>query len=162
MELTKKKQAQMKMLETVAVIIIFFFLVSFGFNFYAKIKMGSIAKENAYFRELNFIEKTNTIYYMPEIECPPSIEEVNCFDRIKLEAATNVIKNNFVDYAEKYGYMNITVDDVSSGESWNIYSRVKNDTKTSKMSFRTPVKIYDPISKDNSFGIVIIEYYYNQ
>jgi len=155
-----KKKAQMKMLETIAVVIVFFFLVSFGFKFYANLKTESINKDNAYFTELNFIEKTNTIYYMPELECPPSLEEVNCFDRIKLEAATNVMTNNFLDYAQKYGYMNITVEDISDSSvaPWVIYDRAKTGD-ASKMLFKTPVKIYDPITKTIDFGVVTIEYY---
>ena len=63
------KKSQIKMGETLAVLIIFFFLLMFGYSFYAGIQQRNFIQELAQVESLRAIQLAQRVYYLPEIQC---------------------------------------------------------------------------------------------
>jgi hypothetical protein len=113
-------------------------------------------------QELESIRVSQTISYLPELQCSSkNIVEDNCFDIYKLNAFLEM-KNNETNFNQTYYpffyYSNITVQKVYPGtqQSWNIYNKVGKGG-----SFKTliPILIYDPTTDKNSFGVLTVQSY---
>jgi len=153
------KKAQIKMLETIAVLIVFFFIIAFGLSFYARIRTINLEKEMLKAEEINSIKKANTIYFMPEIACLSSMEETNCFDIYKLNSTRGIIKEDMAFYAEKLGSVTVRIEEIyPEKRDWLVYNNSKNINR-GKFHFEIPVKLYDPVLKEISFGLLCLDYY---
>ena len=105
------KKAQMKMMETIAVIFIFFVLVLFGIIFFYQYSKVSINERNEQFFAERAMRTTLKVLFMPELICTDHGRiEQNCFDLQKVEAAKEVIERNTEDYYfNLFSYAEITV-----------------------------------------------------
>jgi len=80
-----KKKSQIKMFETIAVLIVFFFLIGFGMTFYFMIAKSGAKKEAERAQSLKVIQVLQKISHLPELDCiRVGVETENCFDLIKL------------------------------------------------------------------------------
>ena len=93
---TKMKKAQIQIMETIAVIFVFFILVMIGFMFYARIAKTNIQSEIESISELKSIEIAQRVMFLPELQCSEGVvsEIKNCFDILKLKAANDIITRN--------------------------------------------------------------------
>ena len=154
------RKAQMKMFETIAVLIIFFFLLIMGLVFYANVERKSISQKQEEFDELKEVELAQLISAMPELECPTTLETENCVDLYKLKALTNdrkpsFFKNNINYYFDIFGFSTITVDIIGS-ESYVLYDNKQGESSS---RINVPVSVYNPITKTKEFGILNITSY---
>lgn len=165
----KNKKAQIKMFETIAVLLIFFVLVGFGLIFYANVMRGSVEDTAEEQFELKAIQTAQLVSFLPEIQCtsPTSSNIVvdDCFDTLKLEALADIlndpsnqrIKNEY--YFDSLGYSKVYIEQVyPSISEWIIYERTKTNTR-SNSSVRVPVSLYDTITNSYNFGILNVEVY---
>ena len=157
----KNKKAQIKMFETIAILIVFFFLVAFGMIFYSQMQKGSIKGE---FQEIYELRAMNTVQlanYLPEIQCSSeNIVTDNCFDIEKLNSFENVSENNKLFYHNLFYSSNITVEQIYPPliKKWNIYSSIpKNWNDMSKTHI--PILLYDPIERRYNTGVLHVEVY---
>jgi hypothetical protein len=154
-------KAQMKMGESIAIMVIFFFIVVFGFIFYSNVEKGSIEDDRSEINSLRAISITQFISFLPEVQCSfNNVPTNDCFDILRMTYFQN-LTNSSADaqlyYYDLLSYTNITVKEVfpNSGKSWVLYNR--NSGSTSKKSTPIPITLYNPISNSYSMGILTVE-----
>ena len=119
------------MTETIAVMFIFFILISFGIIFYAKYsKVASEEKLDELFAQ-NAIEITTKTLFMPELLCSKGEAEPEdfCLDVLKLKHTQGVLEKNVGKYYfEVLGYAKITVTQIypDNGVVYTIYDKKKS------------------------------------
>lgn len=153
-----KKNAQIQMMETIAVLFIFFILVVMGFVFYAKILKGNIEEQKEESIQLNAIEVAQRASSLPELQCSEdNIVSDNCIDILKLEAASGIMQQNDVYYYDRLLFSKITVNEIYPGSNeWALYSRPL-DEFSNKITTSIPISLFNPIENKNSFGIMTVE-----
>jgi len=157
-----EKKSQMKMMETIGIMFVFFILVTFGFIFYAKMQeinyQSSIIEEN----ERKAVEVALRASSLPELQCSSNnIVTDNCLDILKIEAMSSIIRmdNSLqIKYYDSFESSKLVVKQIYPfSNEWIIYQRVVNDTG----SFFTPIPIslYDAINNKYYFGVLEVTYY---
>jgi hypothetical protein len=155
-----KKKAQMQMMETIAILFIFFILVAFGFIFYANMLKGSVEITKRETSELRAVELAQTVSTMPELYCSEeNVLETNCIDLLKIDTAAEVINNNYITYFDLFGYADISVEEVfPNNENYTIYSNKPSEYKARLPSY-IPISLKDPLNKGYAFGIMTVVLY---
>ena len=153
-----KKNAQIQMMETIAVLFIFFILVVMGFVFYAKILKGNLEEQKEESIQLNAIEVAQRASSLPELQCSEdNIVSDNCIDILKLEAASGIMRQNDVYYYDRLLFSKVTVNEIYPGSNeWALYSRPL-DEFSNKITTSIPISLFNPIENKNSFGIMTVE-----
>ncbi|MFC1723967.1 hypothetical protein ACFL0V_07565, partial [Nanoarchaeota archaeon] len=81
----KKRKAQIKMGETIAILFIFFILLVVGAVFYMNIARSSMKKDIQESYDLKAIELAQVISFLPEVQCTESnVVRASCFDLYKI------------------------------------------------------------------------------
>ena len=153
-----KKNAQIQMMETIAVLFIFFILVVMGFVFYAKILKGNLEEQKEESIQLNAIEVAQRASSLPELQCSEdNIVSDNCIDILKLEAASGIMRQHDVYYYDRLLFSKVTVNEIYPGSNeWALYSRPL-DEFSNKITTSIPISLFNPIENKNSFGIMTVE-----
>ena len=160
---TKMMRAQIKMGETIAILVIFFFLVVFGFSFYVSIQESSFEKQKRMNVELSVIEIYQRAKFMTEFQCSfKDIQIDNCYDMYKLRAFELIIdKEEGVKdyYINIFGTSEINIVEIYPGTArYLIYNNSISDFKYREV-IPLPISIYNPDSKTFSFGLLNITMY---
>ncbi len=154
----KNKHAQVMMMETIAILFIFFVLLIIGFMFYARISQGTALKRIEKINELDSIRVSQVVSFLPDFQCASrNIITDNCFDKYKLEAFKEI--NDVEDiYYPFFYYSTININEVYPDDSntWEIYNKPGNGSSSKTF---IPISLYDPIDKKYSFGILEVIYY---
>jgi len=156
------RNAQIQMLETIAVLFIFFILILIGFVFYTNVLKGSIEIQKEESVQLNAIEVAQRASSLPELQCSEdNIISDNCIDLIKLEIASSVIQANDIHYYDRLLFSTITVtriypEDPFAANEWILYDRPL-DEFSNKVLTNIPISIFNPITNKNSFGVMTVE-----
>jgi hypothetical protein len=155
----KNKKAQVQIFETIAVLVVFFLLIGLGFIFYGRIMQSNLAQEKDEVIQLRAIAVAQRAIFLPEIQCSDdNIIRDSCIDMAKLNAAEQVMKDNPAYYYDFFEFSNITVSEVYPGtQDHTIYQR--NTNFRQKSVTYVPVTLYDPATRQNSFGMLKIETY---
>ena len=153
----KSKHAQIQMMETIAVLLIFFVIVVIGFMFFLKISTSSNTQKIVKDQELESIRVSQTISFLPELQCASkNIVQDNCFDKYKLDAFENLSDKENIYYPFFY-FSEITIDEIYPNEfKWVLYNRTRYSTY---FITSIPILLYDPALKVNSFGLLNVKYY---
>ncbi|MBI2134987.1 hypothetical protein HYU09_03275 [Candidatus Woesearchaeota archaeon] len=153
-----KKSAQIQMMETMAVLFIFFILVVLGIVFYAKVLKGNLEQQKEESVQLNAIEVAQRASSLPELQCSEdNIVSDNCIDLIKLESAREIMQQNYVYYYDRLLFSTITVNEVyPDSKELVLYSRPL-DEFSDKITTNIPISLFDPIENKNAFGIMTVE-----
>lgn len=166
MAIQLKKKAQAQMWETIAIIMIFFFLLIGGITFYSRLQQASAKEEQKYYGQLNAIEITEVIQHLPELECPPTLQASNCIDEIKLDVMDTLLSSSDValkkHYADLFGFSQIIVQRiVPTPKPWDIYNQKKTEAATtdSRSSANIPISIYDASQNTYGFGVLTVNVY---
>jgi len=159
------KKSQIKMMETMGVIVVFFFLIMFGYNFYVKIQESSFARQAQRNRALKAIQLAQKSSFLPELQCSfKNVQVENCLDLLKVNAFYNNITINSSsgrsDYYDVFGYANITLNEVYPNNTrwFEIYTVKPNRVDYQLRSF-IPVSMYNSTTKSFGFGILYVDYY---
>ncbi len=152
-----KRKAQVSMLETVLVLIIFFILLGLGIVFYGKASISSAQKKIEEKATLKAIESAQTSAFLIELQCSrTNVRELNCFDMQKIEgfkALSSELKNQY--YFDVFGYATINITEIYPGNSsWVIYSNRKG---TARERVQVPISLFNSTSKRNSFGVLTVD-----
>ena len=158
----------MKMFESIAVLIIFFILLVFGFIFYSKVVKHRALVDLEEKKQLESIEIAQRVSFLPELICTSGeeIENYGCIDWLKLKKAVEIMRANKEHYHDILGYTKITVKKIyPPGEELLLYN---NTFGENKMVSIIPSLLYDATSEGScsgvgrgscSFGILIVEVY---
>jgi hypothetical protein len=159
------KKAQIKMFETIAVIIVFFFILVFGLVYYNSTQQREIRNMIDEDRQLRAIEIMKITTYLPELQC--SIDNVlttNCIDLTKLQNFKEVSDNNRLYYTSMFSYGKIYVQRIypepAAGEEkeYILYLNDKTKSKDKVASF-IPILIYNPLNRKYLSGVLVVELY---
>ena len=110
----KMKKGQVNLMETVAVLFIFFLLVTFGLFFYYSFQKGAIETQREEILMMRAMETTSYSLELPELYCSRAEAEAegHCFEVGKLKHANDTINGNRDYYFDIFSYAKIVVHQV--------------------------------------------------
>jgi hypothetical protein len=148
------KKSQMQMMETVMILIVFFFILVIGLVFYANVQIGAAKDDLKKYNELKAIGNMQKLLFLPELQCVGGDEGFTCIDVLKLKALADVMANgtNRIYYSEELGKSLVVVNEVYPGnDSFVLY----NNTVKGTASF-IPVSLKYPIDGTYHMGLITI------
>ena len=149
------------MFESVAVLIIFFFLIAFGLSFYMVIAKSSAQKAHERFLQLKAIQTVQKLSTLPELGCVlVGVESESCFDEIKIEKFNELLKTETAKewYFNVFGFSEVEIKQIFPFEQTTIlYANRLNDAGYSFSQI--PLLLYNPVTNSFSFGVVGIKMY---
>ena len=151
------------MMETMAVLVIFFILAGIGFIFYINIMKGSIEAEKEEIRQLQAIEIAQRTVFLPELQCSEGedIVKSGCIDVEMLEAflGSGIPTANQVYYHNRLGFSEITINQIyPTVYQWHLYNKPLAEF-SDKIVTNLPVSLKFPKENKYSFGIVEVSVY---
>jgi len=158
------KQAQIKMWTTIAVLIVFFIILMFGFIFYTQIERIGLEKSQREAEARRSIAVAQVVANLPELQCSlGTVEKGVCFDLYKILAFNTVATGGdaYIHYYNMFGYANITVRQIEpAGDNITIYENI-GDKKSFTAGY-IPISLYNATNKGKefSFGVVEVKSYY--
>ena len=155
------KKSQMKILESIFVLIIFFFILIFGIIFYAR--FSQISGEDAY-RDIMLrqgMDSTERFKYSNEVLCTSgwSGTRSDCIDIFKLKAFMKLGEERSEQFNQYYpnSIINVTiVYPESNARSMIVFNSTTGNEPSSSVSF-IPVVLYNATSERNYFGFIKYE-----
>lgn len=157
------KKSQVRMFESIAVLLIFVFIVAIGMKFYTNMQMASLHDAERKFTELDSVKSSVILSNLPEISCSfEGISEYSCVDLYKVISWNSIMESNDIGFIDYYvpllGYSEIFIERIyPSKVTWTIYN---SSLESSYDYMRMPIVIYDAISKKNQLGILHVKTYY--
>ena len=162
------KKSQLKIGESVAVLMIFFVLVIVGIVFWSRYSQVQIKSQQETDLLSQAIKISQTVTFLSELQCSTlEVIKFSCFDVYKINAMRSLLmessdeerQNRTSYYFDIFGFSNITVYSIyPSQQSWNIYDFTGGNI-TGYVSTQVPVSILDPINNQFSFGYVNVAVY---
>ncbi|MBW2979890.1 hypothetical protein KY360_00555 [Candidatus Woesearchaeota archaeon] len=146
------------MMETMAVLFVFFILIALGFVFYANMLKGSLAVSKIEQSELRAIELAEKVSSLPELQCSEDNNvEGNCIDILKLSGASEVMQTNYLYYFDILGYSEITIDHIypPGGKNYTVYSNIPLDYED-RLANYIPISIKNPGPVNKGYGFAIM------
>ena len=178
------KKAQLKILESIAVLIVFFFLVGLGLNFYGKIQLQSLQAAKDDFARNDAIKISQKIVHMPELRCSlQNTDQGSCIDLDQALAwsalqqdctgtvggdnAQSLCSERLTQYFEQIGVGEIVLkrtyssdpaleSDLANGV-WILYNYSTPDSVSGKSAptfTQIPVVIFDTLTKNRDLGVL--------
>ena len=154
-----KRKAQMRMMETIAVIFIFFILVLFGLIFFTQIQSSAFEERQAEAVAEQSISISLQAIFFPELQCSKGegIPVRDCIDLFKLEAAQQKMQAEQDYYFDIFQFATITVQEIYPGSrTWVLYNQTKEDA-TRRIRTPVPVSLFEPVQNDFRYGVLTIE-----
>ncbi len=149
-------KGQLKIFETIAVLVVFFFLIAFGLNFYFFIQKSTLDREVRQIQDRRAVDIAQRITFLPELDCNlVGVVRENCFDKLKLASMSKLLDT--ADSQQAYfpilGYATIKVSQLyPQGETIKLYDRKKPGGR--ELNFQTPILIYEPVARVYYFGLL--------
>ena len=148
------------MMETMAVLLIFFVLLLIGFMFYVKVMKGNIEIEEEEAKQLQAIQVAQRAMFLPEVQCSEeNVVDPDCIDIFKLDAAADIMGQNQIYYHDRLGFSTIVVNEIYPySNSWALYNNPMEGFED-KITTDLPISIFDPKEKKRAFGIMQVSVY---
>ncbi|MBI1934903.1 hypothetical protein HYS31_00535 [Candidatus Woesearchaeota archaeon] len=155
------KNAQIQIGETIAVLFVFFILITIGFIFYSKVIRSNIEIEKDELSQLQSIAAAQKVLFMPELQCSEeNIIVDSCIDLMKLRALSRdtIRKENELHYYDLFGFSSIEITQAypSQPGAYILYSKPLAGAR-SKFVTNIPMGLYDAADRTRKFGILKIE-----
>ncbi|MFC1801140.1 hypothetical protein ACFLZB_01655 [Nanoarchaeota archaeon] len=157
----KSKKGQMRMMETMAILFVFFVLLLFGIIFYYQFQKSSIEDQRAQILSEKSIDISLRASFLPELICPGVPTKKDCIDITKMEIFSEKAQEEYLDYYyDILQSARITVEELypPSSRSWVLYDQQKPNA-TRSINTPVPVSLFDPETEEHSFGVLKIEVY---
>jgi hypothetical protein len=156
------KNAQVQMGETIAIMFVFFLLIIVGVVFYVRISTTSTYRTSAEQFERQSVEITQTISFLPELQCSESnVVTPNCFDFYKMEAMSQLVNDPKVRafYLRDLGKATVYINTVYPEEAnFTVYDN--HDTNYTDASLtHIPISVYDSVNDKYNFGVMVVTIY---
>ena len=153
-------RGQLKVFETIAVLMVFLMLVGVGMSVYFAIQRAEIQDDIQRLQDLRVIQTVKRATFLPELDCVVAGAQTElCFDAIKLDELSGVLAtpSAATAYLPVFGYSTLNVTQVyPSRRSWVVYDRQRSgDVRR----FQSPVLVYDPVRFSYGFGVVEVTSY---
>ena len=157
-----RARAQIKMFETIAVMVVFFFLIAFGLTFYFVIAKASAQKDHQRTLQLQTIQTAQKISTIPEFDCVKvGVQIENCFDEIKVAKFSERIRADpemKEAYFDIFGFVDVKLNKIFPNErQYDIYSKTRPDAGYDITML--PVLVYEPVQDSFGFGVLEVKFY---
>lgn len=154
-------KAQIRMGETIAVLIIFFFLLGMGAIFYTQVQRTKVYSNIEETIAQDSIRISQIVSYLLEFQCSSeNIVDDNCYDLYKIKASLGHINQNYDYYLPFLMDSEIVVEEIyPNPDSWVLYNNTNQ--KSAKIFTNIPISIYDPTTKKYAFGVLSVAYFPN-
>lgn len=161
------KKTQIRLTESIAVLIIFFILVGLGISFYAKYRTYAFENQKEEALQARAIVTTLKALFLPELICSrgEAEPEENCVDMLKARHFQELLGEHFNDYYfDVFSYANITLFSLyPQQEKWQIYAHPKEDNEHSEVTHFVVV-LRDELAGEKAvpaygFGYMQVEVY---
>jgi len=152
-------RGQMKLGESIIILVIFFFLLIFGLVYYIKFVFISYDKESVKRAQLLAIQSAQKVQFLPELQC--TIEgnvRYNCMDAMKLNTFKNLPQEKKQIYAMLFPQTRVTVQQVYPSQvEWHIHG--EEDEKADIEKFQIPVALFNATSDRYNLGYIEVDVY---
>ena len=155
-------KAQIKMFESIAVIIVFMMLLIFGFFFYVSVSKGSsqsAAEAKKYDRAMRL---SKIVSSLPELQCSNGEPVDLCIDSLKVEAFQKDQNALNTYYFDLLGYSKVCVQKIFPSsipeDCKMIYEKQKSGSKSS-VQYNVPVSYFDPNTDQSYFAMLSVSSY---
>ena len=156
------KKAQIKMVENIGVILVFFVLIVVAIIFYMAFQTGAIDEQASEMKTRNAVELAGKIALLPELQCRKNnVQEEHCFDKFKINAAKLLLldPHNEDYYFRLLGYSTIKVKSIYPNMlNIEIYNKPKPEFKNND-TFSIPLSIYEPDTDTYNYGVLEVNVY---
>ena len=162
------------MIETIMVMVVFFFILTGGFIYYQRFSERGQAKRSSDSIRSRALQISRIALNLPELQCSSeNIIQDNCVDRLKIAALEDILLNDRdlrLRYAEMFSFGKITVEQIYPVPfTYEVYPERKppGGIIFSEV-MHIPVNIYDPLYQGGTclsfrggchFGVLIVEVY---
>src|SRR3989344_128999 len=155
-------RGQMKMFETIAVLIVFFFLLAIISVFYLSAQRSSITDESTRLGEGLALQTVFKALYLPELDCSFLLSQKdNCMDVLKLKSFEARLQDESVSagYFEEFKDARIAVSEIfPRKQSWLLYKH-EPSVRASEQVTQSPVLLYDGRTDSYAFGVIEVRTY---
>jgi len=163
-------RGQIQLGETTAVVIIIIIMLVLGIVFWNKMSGSNIIDIKLKSQQLQTIEMANSISELTELKCTDlGIDQVKCLDWYKIRAMSDMIsKDNktFMFYNDYFKNSKISIvkvyPEIADGDINNVtLYDVKLNNNPKSLLIPIPICICNTVDKTTSYGMIIVEGYYN-
>ena len=171
-----EKKSQLKLSETVSILVVFFILIFVAFVIYTNQKASSIDAKIEEQNVMRSVEVATLAFMLPEVVCSES-QCIGCsgaLDMLKLDAVSNfsgatskiIFKNPL--YFQLFGYATIKVDivypqgnDLSNlvTHNWTLYNRTAPGIRNVIQPTYIPINVFNPFDNQCYFGVMEVATY---
>ena len=155
-------KAQVKMFESIAILIVFFFLLVFGISFYSMLQNSGTAKDKENTVQLKSVTISQKITALPEFDCAiTGVQIENCLDVHKIIVMTALLQQEEkkIAYFPVLEYSTIKVYHLYPGEQWTTTVYDHQGDNTRKIPTFYPMVLYNATSKHFDFGVLEVDIY---
>jgi len=152
-------RGQMKIGESMVILVIFFFLLVFGLVYYIKFTIEGLDKKAEERAQLIAIQSVQKIQFLPELQCTnEGTVKYNCMDVMKLDTFNRIPDEKTAIYETLFPNTHISVRQVyPSPANWDIYGSEK--ALSSRYYFPVPVALFNATNEQYNMGYVEIRVY---
>ena len=172
------KKSQIRIAESMAVVVIFFMLLFFGYSFYIRqqqVSFSETLKENS---QNQIIQLAQKIYFLPELQCSTGYKLVRegCYDRDKVEEFSKLMQDTskltfykdilditLIEVYQVYPSLNFDLSNTNATQIGTLYNQsalAQQAKYDSQEVIYMPISLYEPINKTYDFGYLKITYFY--
>ena len=157
------RRAQIKLFESLAVLVVFFFLLVFGISFYFVLQKASINRQIAEQGELSLVQLVQKVETLPELSCSEvGVQVDNCVDALRLNMLKSLLDSNPLvvqKYFDIFGFSRISVEKVFPGNQTVFVLMDYARTNASFDVVQVPLTLYNPLEKSFDFGVLEVRRY---
>jgi hypothetical protein len=156
----RNKRAQIKMFESIGVLLIFFFIVGFGIQFYGNLQLQELEEAQRNFDEISSIELASKVLNFPQLSCTQNnVRKPTCVDIYKIQTWDDVsgLRSFLVG---EFPSANISIKQLYPTEQTiEVYSDQPNKPRSELEVILTniPITIYNASTKQYNYGLLEVK-----
>lgn len=159
-------KAQLKMFETIGVLVVFFILLFAGIAFYFTAQTSAVQKEKREAQNQYAYQLSLRALNLPELDCSFLVtKRDNCVDSYKLSIFSKLLAQDADGdetrrlYFPEFGYSTITIKPIyPSGAARILYNNVLPEF-SDNLTNKNPILIYHPLRDEYSFAFMEVNVY---
>jgi len=155
-------RGQIKMFETIGVLVVFFILLFAGISFYFASQTSAVEKEKRQAQDQYAYQMTLRALNLPELDCSFLVtQRDNCVDIFKLNVFSKLLteQQTLEQYFPEFGYSTITIQPIyPQGNAFILYNNLPNEY-SQNLTNKNPILIYHPLLDQYGFGIMQVNVY---